>query len=80
MIDKEENQEETSAEENLKGVGQQILGNIEIVGGVLTGDPLTTAEGEFNASVGAVHQESSNISTESERKQKINQSDEEEGL
>ena len=43
--------------ENLGSVGQMIIGGIEQIGGILTGDPATRAEGEFNAEVGALHQE-----------------------
>jgi uncharacterized protein YjbJ (UPF0337 family) len=45
------------AAENLDSVGQIIIGAIEQVGGILTGDPATRAEGEFNQSVGGIHQE-----------------------
>jgi hypothetical protein len=44
--------------ENLESVGQMIIGGLEQVGGILTGDPVTRAEGEFNAEVGSLHQES----------------------
>jgi hypothetical protein len=44
--------------ENLESVGQMIIGGLEQVGGILTGDPITRAEGEFNAEVGSLHQES----------------------
>jgi hypothetical protein len=43
--------------ENLESVGQKILGGIETIGGILTGDPMTRAEGEFNIGVGDLHQE-----------------------
>ena len=54
---------ESSTEENLLGVGQRILGNLETIGGILMGDPITTAEGEFNATVGTAHQDSNRILT-----------------
>lgn len=38
--------------ENIGGIGQMIIGEIESIGGILTGDPLTRAEGEFNVAVG----------------------------
>jgi hypothetical protein len=50
---------ETATEENLKGIGQEILGDLEIIGGMLTGNPGATAEGKFNAGVGEIRQESS---------------------
>jgi len=43
--------------ENVESVGQMIIGGLEQVGGILTGDPVTRAEGEFNAQVGSLHQE-----------------------
>lgn len=43
--------------ENLESVGQQIIGGIQTVGGILTGDPVTRAEGEFNLDVGEDRQE-----------------------
>ena len=43
--------------ENVQSVGQMIIGGLEQVGGILTGDPMTRAEGEFNAQVGSLHQE-----------------------
>lgn len=49
--------ETNHAAENLESVGQMIIGGIEQIGGILTGDPITRAEGEFNAEVGSAHQE-----------------------
>ncbi len=55
MTDKKE----SKLEENLKGIGQEILGDLEIIGGMLTGDPGATAEGKFNAGVGEIRHEAS---------------------
>ena len=41
----------------ITGLGQEIIGDLEIIGGVLTGDPITQAEGEFNVEVGTVREE-----------------------
>lgn len=41
----------------ISGLGQKILGEIETIGGVLTGDPITQAEGEYNAEVGDVRED-----------------------
>ncbi|HEX8247886.1 MAG TPA: hypothetical protein VF599_06925 [Pyrinomonadaceae bacterium] len=62
-------QEEDLTAENLKGAGQRIIGNLEIIGGIITGDPVTTAEGEFNDSVGKAHQDSARILTETEHEE-----------
>ncbi len=66
MIDENEERHETEVNhttENLKSVGQMIIGGLEQVGGILTGDPLTRAEGEFNAEVGNLHQETNKVLT-----------------
>lgn len=41
----------------LSGLGQQIIGEIEAIGGILTADPITQAEGEFNLEVGEIRRE-----------------------
>ncbi|MFZ1701146.1 MAG: hypothetical protein WBO10_07955 [Pyrinomonadaceae bacterium] len=54
-----ENQNEPEKGDNkspLSGLGQKILGEIETIGGVLTGDPNTQAEGEFNVEVGTIRE------------------------
>ncbi len=54
-IEKEEVGTETDSptlKEKIGGIGQMIIGEIETIGGVLTGDPATRAEGEFNVAVG----------------------------
>ena len=43
--------------DNVSGLGQKIIGKIETIGGVLTGDPITQAEGEYNVEVGDVREE-----------------------
>jgi hypothetical protein len=67
--DDEFEQEENLSEENLKGAGQRILGNLEMIGGIITGDPITTAEGEFNDSVGKAHQDSARVLSAIEHEQ-----------
>jgi hypothetical protein len=66
MTDKEvKNQESEESTENsgshilekLEAAGQIIIGEIELIGGVLTADPLTQAEGEFNIETGAIEAE-----------------------
>lgn len=54
-----ENEEPADAPEKgkLSGFSQYIVGEIESIGGVLTGDPLTQAEGEFNVEVGSVRED-----------------------
>ena len=48
----EENEE--TRRRKLSGFSQFVVGELETIGGVLTGDPMTQAEGEFNVEVGTV--------------------------
>ena len=57
MEDKNEIKDETT--EKTESLGQQILGELEIIGGILTGDPVTRSEGEFNVGAGATHHQAS---------------------
>ena len=43
--------------QKISGLGQKIIGEIEEVGGALTGDPTTQAEGQFNVEVGEIREE-----------------------
>lgn len=52
-----EEKEDHGLADKVSGLGQKIIGTIENIGGVLTGDPNTQAEGEFNAEVGDVREE-----------------------
>ena len=58
MQNEPENQEPEEVDDKndgkLSGFSQFIVGELETIGGVLTGDPLTQAEGEFNVEVGTV--------------------------
>jgi hypothetical protein len=59
MINENKEPEETEVNhttENLESVGQIILGEIEKVGGILTADPTTQAEGDYNLEAGNLHQ------------------------
>jgi hypothetical protein len=58
--------EENSTREKLTGIAQVLIGEIESLGGVITGDPTTTAEGDFNIQVGTLHEESSEALSETE--------------
>ena len=58
MTEEKDKQEQAGLGENLKAVGQIIVGEIETIGGILTGDPVTRAEGDFNVEIGTRHQES----------------------
>lgn len=49
--------DEPHLSDRVSGMAQKILGEIETIGGVLTGDPLTQAEGEFNVEVGDLRED-----------------------
>jgi len=57
MTDENEDKKENQIVENLSAVGQIIIGEIEKIGGILTADPTTQAEGEYNIGAGSLHQE-----------------------
>ncbi|HEY2847749.1 MAG TPA: hypothetical protein VGI80_08020 [Pyrinomonadaceae bacterium] len=46
--------EKDRLKDHISGLSQKIIGEIEEIGGVLTGDPTTQAEGEFNIEVGDI--------------------------
>lgn len=53
----DENEEQKSTKEKLEGFGQAVIGELEIIGGILTADPITQAEGEFNVEAGTLRSE-----------------------
>jgi uncharacterized protein YjbJ (UPF0337 family) len=55
--DDPETNSEHSLKEKISGLGQKLVGEIEEIGGALTGDPLTIAEGELNVEVGDIRDE-----------------------
>ena len=67
MNKKTKTAEEHGLADRISGFGQKIIGEIETIGGVLTGDPITQAEGEFNVEVGDVREEIEDDLEESER-------------
>lgn len=57
MSEQEKDDEKHGLADRVSGLGQKIIGEIETLGGILTGDPITQAEGEYNVEVGDVRQE-----------------------
>lgn len=53
--------------EKITGLGQKIIGEIEEIGGVLTGDPMTVAEGELNVEVGEIREDLEDSGIEEEK-------------
>lgn len=43
--------------ENISGLAQMIIGEIETLAGVVNADPLAQAEGEFNVEVGTIRED-----------------------
>ena len=66
MAEIEDEREESGLKDKLTGLGQVIIGEVETIGGVLTGDPITQAEGEFNVEVGTVREELEDASVDKE--------------
>lgn len=65
---KSEENEIDASTEKVESVGQIILGEIEKIGGILTADPQTQAEGEYNISAGTLRAEVADDLEESEDK------------
>lgn len=57
MSEQENKNKDGGLKQNISGLGQKIIGEIETFGGILTGDPITQAEGEYNVEVGTVREE-----------------------
>jgi hypothetical protein len=76
---KKQKVEESSGEshliDKLEAAGQIILGEIELIGGALTGDPMTQAEGEFNIETGTIEAEIASDLEEGESTESDSQSD-----
>jgi len=75
MGENEPTEEQEGTERSLKdraaGFGQKVLGEIEEVGGALTGDPLTQAEGQFNVDVGEMREGTYGDEGEDEEKHRV---------
>ena len=72
-----ENGEHHGLKDKITGLGQKIIGEIETIGGILTGDPNTAAEGEFNIEVGELREEIEEDLEESKPPNRINAEDDE---
>ena len=66
MTEETDNTEENSTVEKLESVGQIILGDLERIGGILTGDPISQAEGELTEEAGSLHLETADEIEEAE--------------
>ena len=52
-----ENEDKGGILENVSGLGQIIIGEIEKIAGIVNADPLAQAEGEYNVEVGTIREE-----------------------
>ena len=52
----EKHEEKHGLKDKISGIGQVIIGELETIGGILTADPTTQAEGEFNVEVGTIRE------------------------
>jgi uncharacterized protein YjbJ (UPF0337 family) len=52
-----EDDEKHGLKDQISALGQKIIGGVEEVGGALTGDPITQAEGQFNVEVGDIRED-----------------------
>lgn len=52
-----EEEQKGGPKDNISGLGQAIIGQIETLAGVINADPLAQAEGEFNVEVGTIREE-----------------------
>ena len=69
-----EDTEKHGLADRISGLGQKIIGEIETIGGVLTADPITQAEGEYNVEVGEVREEIEEDLEESDAERKRRES------
>ena len=57
MTEETKDKEENTTVEKLESVGQIIMGEMERIGGILTADPVSQAEGELTEEAGEVRYE-----------------------
>ena len=57
MSETNENLDEQGLAGKVSAVVQKIIGEIEEIGGVLTADPITQAEGQYNVAAGELRED-----------------------
>lgn len=57
MTDEKKHHDKHQTKEKLEAVGQMIVGEMEKIGGILTADPISQAEGELTEEAGSIHLE-----------------------
>ena len=66
MTEETKNKDENATVEKLESVGQIIMGEMERIGGILTADPVSQAEGELTEEAGSVRYETAEALEEDE--------------
>ena len=66
MTEETKDKHENSTVEKLESVGQIIIGEMEKIGGILTADPVSQAEGELTEEAGEVRYETAEAMDEDE--------------
>ena len=66
MTKETDKKEENPTVEKIESVGQIIVGEMERIGGILTADPVSQAEGELTEEAGSVHLETAEAMDEDE--------------
>lgn len=61
-------QEEHDLKDELKSIGQIIVGELESIGGIITGDPIARAEGDMLADEAILREKIAHESEEDEEK------------
>ena len=62
--------EENPKIEKIESVGQIIMGELEKLGGILTADPVSQAEGELTEEAGSVHYDTAEALEDEDEKEK----------
>lgn len=70
MAEDTKNKEENPTVEKIESVGQIIIGEMERIGGILTADPVSQAEGELAEEAGSVRYETAEAIEEEEEADK----------
>ncbi|MBK8150126.1 MAG: hypothetical protein IPK58_18495 [Acidobacteria bacterium] len=64
MTEEKKQHDDQSTKEKLGAVGQLIVGELEKISGILTGDPTTQAEGDYNLEAGSLHLENADAGSD----------------
>ena len=66
MTEETKDKKEKSTVEKLESVGQIIMGELQQIGGILTADPVSQAEGELTEEAGEAHYEAADALEDAE--------------